>query len=254
MFRRLGWASGDEPGGRKSYQEAQHRRQSRLPDRAPEDRDVGPFQAWRLIAEEAPVQEELVVGRQRELPFDAAAKFLGQEGIDAHQCDRQQQEDADHQPCRQQQLRHDAAIPLAVRCASRRRPGHQSAKRRAAPSSMRRPIRVPTGGTSMRAEFWIRTWIMVPSSSRVRMCRSVPRYTTRSIVTSRSPPDGTRVTRSGRIDRWCRPPASVADGQSSLCPPGSTTRATAPETEATSTSNRFVSPMKSATKRLTGAS
>ena len=47
---------------------------------------------------------------------------------------------------------------------------------------------------------------------------------------------------------------AVAAGQAIRCPPGRTTRATPPSTASTSTSRRFVSPMKSATKRFTGAS
>ena len=108
MPRLRGRPGGDEPGGREADEQAEERRQRRLPDRAPEDGDVGPFDLRRLVAEQAAGEEELVIGGQGEVPFDAAAELLGQEGIDHHQQDRQQQEDADEHPCRQQQRPDDA--------------------------------------------------------------------------------------------------------------------------------------------------
>ena len=89
------WIAPNEPSGGEADYQAEDGGNGGLPDRTPKDGYIGPFDFGWLVPEQATIKEELVVRGERKFPDDAAAKFLGEEGVDQHHANRQHEEEAD---------------------------------------------------------------------------------------------------------------------------------------------------------------
>src|SRR6056297_406929 len=253
---------GDVIGRGQADHEAQKRRRTCLPDRPPEDQDIGPFDLARLVPEKAPTAKELVIGAKAEFPDHAAAEFLGQEGIDQHHADRGQYEDAQHKPRGQQKPVARAGVSIGCCAAAAcHAAGHQSTRRRGAPCSMLMNTSWPGSKIPFcpRSEFDVRTVNRSPPSRSTTVEISVPIKMFSRTVPFRLWPSvamSDRKRRSGRIDICTFAPAPIPStaSQLSACPPPRWQVARPASTVSTDTSSRFVSPMKSATNMLRGRS